>query len=200
MTINPLSTIIAAPTGVHTTTVTPMDYIRNGTTLRSLSIQKAFEDLATPEYWTFRGLRSSTWGLEISTDSILTTSFGFMGTDAVMSETGPTDAQLDSATTTPIMNSVSNIAAINLGVGNTENYFNTLSINMDNQLRGQSAVSHLGYVGLSPGRLSITGSVEMYFENSAQYDAFGAGASTFPISFVAQDSSQKCVYRDNAAC
>lgn len=188
ITINPLSTITAQAAGASIT-VTPMDYIRNGTVLKSLSIQKAYEDLSTPEFWTFRGVRSSTWGLEISTDSILNTSFGFMGTDAVMSETAPSPSHVLAASTTSIMNAVSNIASINLGVGNTENYFNTLSINMDNQLRGQSAVSHLGYVGLSPGRLSITGTVEMYFEDSAQYEAFESGSSTFPISFVAQDSS-----------
>lgn len=184
----PLSSIPNTSAGTSIT-VTPMDYIRNGTTLKSFRVQKAFNDLATPEYWTFSGLRSSTWGLEISTDSILTTSFGFMGTDAEMNTTSaPAANTITDASTTPIMNAVSNIASINLGHGNESNYFNSLSINMDNQLRGQSAVSHLGYVGLSTGRLSITGSVEMYFENRTQYNAFESGSTTFPISFVAEDS------------
>lgn len=187
--IQPLSDVAteAAGDGV---TITPLDYIRNGTIKNSYTIQKAFTDLAVPELWNFTGSRISTWALELATGSILTTTFGVMAKDGQMTETQFSGATINAANTNTVLNAVDNVAAIVFDgdPGGSTFYFNSLSIALDNQLRGQEAVGTLGLIGVEAGRLSLTGSIELYFENSSLFDKFRAAAA-FGLSFLAQDAS-----------
>ena len=187
--IAPLTDVASELAG-DSVTVTPMDYVRNGTTKTSYTIQKAFTDLATPELWNFSGARMSTWNLELATGSILTTSFGVLAKDAAMTETQFAGATVNSANTNTVLNAVDNVASIVFDgdPGGSTFYFNSLSINLDNALRGQEAVGTLGLIGVEAGRLSLTGSIELYFENSALFDKFRA-ATAFSISFLAQDTA-----------
>lgn len=183
-------TDVATEAAGDSVTITPMNFVRNGTTKRSFTIQKAFTDLATPELWNFTGARISTWNLELATGSILNTTFGVMAKDAQMTESQFAGATIASASTTSVLNAVDNIASIVFDgdPGGNTFYFNQLSINLDNQLRGQEAVGTLGYIGVEAGRLALTGSIELYFENSALFDKFRA-ATTFSLSFLAQDAA-----------
>lgn len=183
-------TDIATEAGGDSVTVTPLDYVRNGTTKRSFTIQKAFTDLATPEFWNFTGARISTWNLELATGSILNTVFGVLAKDANMTESQFAGSTINSANTNTVLNAVNNIAAIVFDgdPGATSFYFNSLSVNLDNQLRGQEAVGTLGLIGVEAGRLALTGSIELYFENSALFDRFRA-ATAFSLSFLAQDAA-----------
>jgi hypothetical protein len=187
--INPTSDIASEAAG-DTVTVTPLDYVRNGTTKTSFTIQKSFSDLTTPELWNFTGARISTWNLELATGSILTTSFGVLAKDAAMTETQFAGAVLNAANTNTVLNAVDNVAAIVFDgdPGGSTFYFNSLSVNLDNALRGQEAVGTLGLIGVEAGRLQLTGSIELYFENSALFDKFRA-ATAFSLTFQAQDAA-----------
>jgi len=187
--IQPL-TDVASETAGDSVTITPLDFIRNGTTKNSYTIQKSFTDLATAEHWNFTGSRISTWSLELATGSIMTTSFGVLAKDAQMTETQFSGATVNAANTNTVLNAVDNVAAIVFDgdPGGSTFYFNSMSISLDNQLRGQEAVGTLGLIGVEAGRLSLTGSVELYFENSTLFDKFRA-ATAFGFSFLAQDAS-----------
>jgi len=187
--IQPLTDIASEVAG-DAVTITPLDYIRNGTTKNSYTIQKAFTDLATPELWNFTGSRISTWSLELATGSILTTTFGVMAKDGQMTETQFSGATVNAANANSVLNAVDNVAAIVFDgdPGGSTFYFNSLSIALDNQLRGQEAVGTLGLIGVEAGRLSLTGSIELYFENSSLFDKFRA-TTAFGLSFLAQDAS-----------
>lgn len=189
VTIAPLTDVASEAAG-DSVTVTPMDFVRNGVTKSSFTIQKAFTDLATPELWNFTGSRISTWNLELATGSILTTAFGVLAKDAEMTETQFAGATVNSANTNTVLNAVDNVAAIVFDgdPGGSTYYFNSLSVNLDNALRGQEAVGTLGLIGVEAGRLSLTGSIELYFENSALFDKFRA-ATAFNLSFLAQDAA-----------
>lgn len=187
--IEPLTDVASEAAG-DSVTITPMNFIRNGTTKRSFTIQKAFLDLDTPELWNFTGSRIGSWNLELSTGSILTTSFSVMASDAQMTESQFAGATIGSASTTGVLNAVDNIASISFD-GNPAGsnfYFNSLSINLDNSLRGQQAVGTLGLIGVEAGRIALTGSIELYFENSALFDRFRA-ATAFSLSFLARDAA-----------
>lgn len=187
--INPLTDVASEIAG-DSVTVTPLDYVRNGVTKSSFTIQKAFTDLTTAELWNFTGARVSTWNLELATGSILTTSFGILAKDAAMTETQVAGAVVNAANTNTVLNAVDNVAAIVFDgdPGGSTFYFNSLSINLDNALRGQEAVGTLGLIGVEAGRLSLTGSVELYFENSSLFDKFRA-STAFSLTFQAQDSA-----------
>lgn len=187
--IAPLTDVASEAAG-DSVTITPMNFVRNGTTKSSFTIQKAFTDLSTPELWNFTGARISTWNLELGTGAILNTTFGILAKDANMTETQFSGASIGTANTNTVLNAVDNIAAIVFDgdPGGSTYYFNSLSINLDNALRGQEAVGTLGLIGVEAGRLSLTGNVELYFENSSLFDKFRA-ATAFSLSFLAQDTA-----------
>lgn len=187
--INPTADVASEAAGASIV-VAPLDYVRNGVTKSSFTIQKAFTDLSTPELWNFTGARVSTWNLELATGSILTTSFGILAKDAAMTETQFAGATLNSANTNTVLNAVDNVAAIVFDgdPGGSTLFFNSLSVNLDNALRGQEAVGTLGLIGVEAGRLALTGAIELYFENSSLLDKFRA-ATAFSLTFQAQDTA-----------
>lgn len=189
VTIYPLTDVASEAAGASVT-ITPANYVRNGITASSFTIQKAFTDLAVPEYWQFTGARISTWDLELATGSILKTTFGVMAKDAQMTSTQVSGATVSTASTTSVLNAVDNIASIVFDgdPGGSTYYFNNLSIKLDNSLRGQEAVGTLGLIGVVGGRVKLTGSVELYFADSTLFDKFRA-ATTFSLSFLAQDAA-----------
>lgn len=62
----------------------------------------------------------------------------------------------------------------------------SMSMELNNNLRGQEAVGYLGYIGIALGRLEITGNIELYFENANEYQTF-LDNDDFKFSFVVQD-------------
>jgi hypothetical protein len=188
ITIAPLTDVPSTSAG-PAVTITPLHFVRNGTNKQSFTIQKAFTDLATPELWNFTGARVSSWSLELSTGSILNTTFGFLAKDANMTTTQFSGATITAANSNPVLNAVDNIVSIVFDgdPGGTTYYFNSLSIELDNALRGQQAVGTLGFIGVEPGRISLTGSIELYFENSSLFTKF-KNATSFSLSFLVRDS------------
>ncbi len=189
ITIQPTSDVATEAAG-DDVTVTPLNYVRNGTTKKHYTIQKEFSDLVTPEYLNLTGCRVGSWTLELATGSILTTSFTVMAKDAQMTESQFGSATENAANTNAVLNAVDNIAAIVFDgdPGGSTFYFNSLSLTVGNHLRRQEALGTLGLIGVEPGRIALTGSIELYFENSALYDKFRA-ATTFSLSFLAQDAA-----------
>lgn len=171
-------------------TVTPLAFLRNGVIDHAYTIQKEFNDLTTPEFWNFTGARMGGVSFELATGSILNLTIPVLALDAVMTETQFVGATITPANTNQIMNAVDNVATITFDgdPGGTQYFFNSLSINMDNGLRGQEAIGTLGFVGVVPSRLSITGSIELYFENSSLFDRFRA-ATAFSLDFRVADAA-----------
>ncbi len=61
------------------------DYLRNGTTKKSFSMEKLFSDIS--KYINFKGMVVGTTSLNVSSGEILNGSFGFMGKDSASSDT-----------------------------------------------------------------------------------------------------------------
>jgi len=171
-------------------TVTPLDFVRNGVLNRSFTVQKEFTDLTAPEFWNFTGGRVGNFGLELATGSILNTTFSILAADANMTETQFAGSSVTPANTNTVMNAVDNVATITFDgdAGANQFFFNALSIDLDNALRGQEAIGTLGFVGVEPSRISQTGSIELYFESSELFDRFRA-ATAFSLDFRVADSS-----------
>jgi len=184
------TTDIATEAAGDSVTVTPLEHLRNGVTRHSYTIQKGFTDLTAPEYLNFTGCVVDTLSFTIEAGSILTAEFGFIGTGAAMTETQFAGSSTNAANTNDVMNAVGNVAAIVFDgdPGANTLYFQSLEIELDNAVRGQEAVGTLGFVGVVPGRMSITGSIELYFEDSTLYDQFVA-ATAFTLDFMVADAA-----------
>ena len=169
--------------------VTRLSYLRNGSEDKSYTIQKHFQDIDPQVYWNFRGSRVSTLGLELATGSILTAEFGFeTEADAI------TNAQLSGATlvnpnNNTVLNAVNNVASIlrDNNANLEETFFSSLSIGMDNNYRRQLAIGQLDAIGVAAGRLSLTGSIEYYFNNRRLVDDFKA-AREYSLNFLLNDT------------
>jgi len=160
--------------------------IRNGNTLKSFSITEDYLDAATPTRFVHTGMRVGGMSVNASVGSDLSGSFSFMGLNTTVSEslTGTTTAPNSNA----VLSSVTDIKDIMFNGAASDVCFESLSIEVDNRLRGQNCIGSLGYSGVSLGSFALTGSINLYFKDKTEFDRFKAN-STFSVSFRSEDSA-----------
>jgi hypothetical protein len=190
MGIRPTSNVATDAAG-DSVTITPLNYLRNGTTKTTFTIQKAFQDLTAPEYWNFTGAVVSSMQLDVQTGSITKLAFGFKARDGVMTETQIAGATVGTPNTNSVMDSGDNVASITFdgdpGAATTY-YFNQLSLKADNNVRTLNAVGSVAAIGVNAGRSAVSGSIELYFSDSSQYDKFRA-RTVFEFSVMMADTA-----------
>ena len=162
--------------------------VKNGVTPMSFTVQKAFLDATVPVYHTFKGARVGGMSLDFKTGSILTGSFSLMALGADMSTTQITGATVVAASTSPIMNSVTDVIEIKENGVTSTAVIRSMSLNLNNNLRAQDAIGSLAHIGLALGNMEITGSLEIYFSDPVTYAKFINGTA-FALSFKMQDSA-----------
>lgn len=160
--------------------------IRNGTTLKSYTVQRQLADVT--QFFNYLGCVVNTLSLDFKTGQILTGKIGLMG----MSSTN-SGSQIGGATITPAnsntpMNAVSNVASVLQDYAAMTAKFNSLTLNLSNNVRAQTAIGTLGNVGMALGKVEVTGNIELYFEDSTMYTKY-LNATAFSLSFVVQDAS-----------
>lgn len=159
--------------------------LRNGTTLRSYSIEQAFLDIG--QYMLFRGQRVGGFNLEVSAGAIVTGAFQFMGTQAVAGSSAYGTAYT-AATSTAVVNATSNVGAITESDATLATALRTISLTLDNGLRNQPAIGTKFPAGIGQGRQTVTGSVEAYFENLTLFNKFlnhTDASLSFPVADAA---------------
>lgn len=159
LTMNTFDDLIeAAVAGTWTT-----DVLEVGVEERSFSIQKEFQDLSTPSFELFTGMRVGQMDLNIATGSLVTGSFNFTGAGE---SRGTTDAlglgTLTPATTNDVLNATSSIASLTIDGSSTGVCLTSLTMSVNNNLRenmciGEEFANDIGY-----GSSLITGSFEAY--------------------------------------
>lgn len=164
------------------------DVLKNGTVLRSFTIQKYFQDPTTPFYKNYRGMRIGGMDLSFQTGQILTGKFSTMGlsADAVTSQIA--GATLNTASTTDVMNAVTNLTDIKDNGITSTNYFNKLTLTLNNNLRAQRAIGSLANVGIALGSLDLTGSIELFLQDKSLVDRYLAG-TFFSLQLTVADST-----------
>ena len=199
-----LSKTVAATTGTLTFEGTPLttatidvdlqitesEVLRVGTTEKSFTIVKTLNDTVPVTYFTYIGMRVTKLSLNFSVGSILTGTFSFLGESAEVDTTIPTGTPGNetAASTTDVMNSVSDIANIWLDDVISTSFFNNLTLDIDGALREQQAIGTLGSIGIAQGRFLIGGSISIYFEDKALYEKY-VNATAFSIAFSVEDAA-----------
>jgi hypothetical protein len=163
-------------------------YIVNGTTESSFTIEKFFSDKT--QYHTFAGCIVNEATLNLEVGEILTASFDFLGKDMVRDTATAGTGAYTAATTTDVMNAVGNVASVR--ENGTEIaapvFIRSLSVTINNNLRGIKAIANLGNVDVGAGRGLITGTLQVYFENGAFVDTYLNGTET-SIDFRVADAA-----------
>ncbi len=168
--------------------VSNVSTIKNGTALKSYTIQKHFQDLAVPIFQQFVGCRVGGMKLDFKTGSILTGSFSFMGCSANSATTQITGATFsDPGLGNDVFNAVSNLVELKEDGVAMAVQVRSMTMDLNNNLRAQEAIGTLGNVGIALGKLDLMGTIEMYFENATEYTKFLNGTE-FALSFKLLDS------------
>lgn len=149
---------------------------RNGTTRKSFTLEKAFSDIGV--FHQFQGMRVSQMDLDVTSQSILTGSFGFTGKGQTVAS-----ATIASAVTNPstnkVMNASGNVGSIwEGGQSVTDIVFQSVTLSVNGNPREQTQVGSDQLAGVGMGRTEVTGSFEAYFANNAVITKYIAGTKT----------------------
>lgn len=98
-----------------------------------------------------------------------------------------TGASTTAANTNQVMNAVGNVVQVNDDGKVSSSCFNTLTITYENNCRPIDCVGTLGHVDIKFGRVEVTGTIGLFFENMLQYYRFLNGES-FSFAFHVEDS------------
>ncbi len=153
------------------------DRIANGTTRRSFTIERWFQDLAN-ELVVMRGMVPARLDLTIAAQELVAGQIGFMGLAAA--PTTVTLGPAEPATAVPVLNAVANVGRI-AEAGETvagANFVKRMTLKLDNSLRERQAVGTLGLVDVGYGRVELTGELQTYFGSSALYRKYLSGTET----------------------
>lgn len=181
-----------AVTGASAGTVTiSTSRATNGTTQRSRLFEVEFADLT--KFLTFRGMTGSKLSAQINDQAIATGAFAYMGSDALAltgSSNLPGTDNVVYPTAYAVLNTSSNVfklyeaGAVLSGGAHAK----SISFDIDNALRQQTAISSIAPVGIGSGTLKITGKISIYFASSTLYDKF-VNNTTTSIAVVLKDAA-----------
>lgn len=144
------------------------DQIKNGTTRKSLTIERGFMGQAVPSYIIQRGMVAGQGEFRFETEQKVTASLTFNGLSGELTTTS-LDASPDAAPTEAIMAANVNVGRIaEAGAAvSSPNYVRSAAITVNNNLRVNTAVGSLGGVDIGSGECAVGVSLETYFGSSA---------------------------------
>jgi len=166
--------------------------LRNGTTRLSYYVEKSFTDLNPVQRFSYSGCLINAMSIAVQSSSIITGSFDFMGKTST-AYTGVSDSPetVLASVGNNILNAVSHMEGVRIdGVEQTAAgvYFQGIDYTLSNNLRGIQAIGTEGNVGVAPGQLEVSGSMNTYFTNSDMYSKFVDGTE-FSLSYELIDEN-----------
>ncbi|MEZ0231899.1 MAG: phage tail tube protein [Methylophilaceae bacterium] len=161
--------------------------LKNGVTQSSFTIEKEFADIV--QFISYRGMMPSQMTLDVQSGSFAGGSFTFLGKDSAQAAVTVMPGTKGASLSYPVMNSVNNVSNIlENGAALANTFIKSLSLSLDNGLRGQDAIGVLGNVGIGNGNLNLSGSMDIYFADAALYQKFINNTDS-SLSFRLSDSA-----------
>lgn len=167
----------------------------NGTTKKSYTLEKVFEDVA--EYMAFTGMRVAKAALNIKPGEVITGSFTFQGKNGVASGATVGTGSPTTANANGVVNAVDHIVAIREGGAATTLDVQELSLSIENNARSLAAVGSATPVEVGLGRCVVTGTMVCYFESRAIYEKF-ADQTESDFAIAVQDTAGNQIVLDIA--
>lgn len=164
--------------------VTQGGFIANGTTQKSMSIERYYGDLSS-EYVNYLGCVIDTMALSLNEDGIITINWGILAKSEA-SASSSSGSGYGAATTNPVMNSITNVLAIQENL--TSYGVKTFTLNLSNNLRKRKQIATLGSVSIGAGTVDVTGNITSYYTSKAIVDKL-LGDTVSNIVLILQDSA-----------
>lgn len=156
--------------------------LKAGTTRRSYTVERHHQDIG--KYLRSTGCQFNTMSLSVAPNSMVTGSFGIIGSGFSTSGSALGSATYSAESTTAPFDSFS--GSITEG-GSAIAIITALELNIDNGMEALYVVGSADTLLPSIGKSSVTGSVTAYFENTALLDKFVA-ETTSAIQFTLTDA------------
>ena len=134
--------------------------LKVGTTKRSFSMEKGFEDLGV--YQSFTGMRVGQMSLATTYGSIITGSFQFTGAGSAQLGTSLVGTGSVANAVADVFNSTSDVGSVTIDGSSTGICINSLNLDVNNNLREINCIGQEFANDISYGSASVTGSVELY--------------------------------------
>lgn len=172
-------------------TITRGKIISNGTTDRSFTIHRKYEDL-TNAYAHYLGMVVQTMDLSIAADQIITGSFGWLGkleksaTAGIAGGTSPS-----AASTTPVLNGIDYVKKVVVG-GEVFGDMRSFSLQTNINPRARKAIGQLGAISIGRGSIEVTGSLEAYFEDQDAFDDY-LNDTPSSLAFALEDADENAM-------
>ena len=167
--------------------------IRNGSDLTSFSLQMANLDV-TEAYRLTTGARITDFGLNITSQAIITGNVGFSGKRMTRPTEGSGAGSVTAAADTDVMSEVSTFESFWIGGTEITTYeMVSASLNIATTARPQVGLGNLQKVGMNLGPIDITGSVEFYLEaaNYATLQDYLLNFTSFEFGFALSDGTNR---------
>jgi hypothetical protein len=162
------------------------DVLKNGTTLKSYSVEKNFEGLG--KFHTFKGLRVSSMSLDMGAGEMVTGSFAFIGKGITTSTSSASTGTPQAANNNSVFNAVNNVTVLKEGGSSYSDKVMSLSLNVENNLRANQAIASLEPTRIGFGQFNVSGSMSVYFQNQGVFDKFVNGTDS-SIEFSLSDGT-----------
>lgn len=154
----------------------------SGTTRRSYTIERHHQDIG--KYLRSTGCQFNTMSLSVAPNSMVTGSFGIIGSGFVSSASALGSATYSAESTTAPFDSFT--GAITEG-GSAIAIITALELNIDNGMEALYVVGSSDTLLPSIGKSTVTGSVTAYFQDTALMDKF-VNETTSAIQFTLTDA------------
>ena len=149
------------------------DVLKNGVAEKSATFEKTFNKSdGSFIMQRFAGTAINTMNLAITAQQLVTLGFGVMSRGVTQAETAITGATYADATDAPILSAAADFGSlVSTGLG-ANPLIQSITLDLSNNLRQQMVVGSLDSAGQGYGQFVATGTLNLYFEDAALYQAF----------------------------
>jgi hypothetical protein len=175
------------------------DYIRNGTTPLSHTIERRYLDHSPVTYEYFRGMGYNTLEFDAQPEDKFKVLANFIGQDVVTQTTRTAGATDLTATTSAVLNTSANVGTLYEGgaVLPGKNYVMSAKITINNNVRSQPGIGYIGGVGLGWGEFNVQIALGTYFGSKAVYDkVVNNTKSSFMLAVKRPDENNRTILFD----
>lgn len=168
--------------------------IKNGIKPKSFTFERLVPTgEATAEYMRFTGMQVNSMTLNANSKEIVNGTMEFLGSGGAVAATALAGATYADMTTTDVMDAGTGFAGLSLG-SLTGAHVLGLSLTATNNLRTASELGNVNALGVGYGRFEVSGSIDIYFEDTSVMEAFLAGDAVALAFTVGKETGQKYTF------
>jgi hypothetical protein len=162
------------PTAV---TITQLSEIKTGTTFRSFTIEREHTDL-TNIFAQFSGMMVNTTALSVTTDGVITGTFGMLGQKQISPSPSATfgDGTNTAVNSNEVFNAVDHVELILEGGASFD--ITSFDLSVNSNLRERLKVGFGGVFEIGSGVQEVSGGARAYFADNSQVDKYLAFTTT----------------------